>query len=394
MFKLQMPPVPIETSQVLFDLSRLLRSRNRAFATGVDRIDLEIALDLAARFKTSCYFLYAGAAGVTILRHETGISLLRALDARWNGKQSPNERARSTQSYTAEIAYGSVTRRDRRTVVTSDTTYVVASHSGLGKIKGGIGRLDPRKAMKRVIYIHDIIPLEMPEYQRPETRPAFENYLGELMDAPVTIASNSHDTDTRFRQLAGTKGWTVERFIVLKPALVPTTAARLPIRTEIETFISRQRSFFTVIGTIEPRKNHLFLLNLWRQMLEQQEDAPHLCIIGKRGWENENVLDMLDRCVAIKGSVTEFGDLSDGEVQAVMKASTALLFPSFVEGLGIPLLEAAALDLPCIVSDIPVFREIAPTGTVFLDPLDGPGWKREIISRSLPPAHDITRQVG
>jgi glycosyltransferase involved in cell wall biosynthesis len=63
-----------------------------------------------------------------------------------------------------------------------------------------------------------------------------------------------------------------------------------------------------------------------------------------------------------------------------MKGSRALLFPSFVEGLGIPILEAAALDLPCIVSDIPVFREVAPAETVFLDPLDGPGWKRAIIA--------------
>ena len=108
---------------------------------------------------------------------------------------------------------------------------------------------------------------------------------------------------------------------------------------------------------------------------------PRLCIIGKRGWENENVLDMLDRCETIRNSVEEFGDLTDAEVQVLMKSSAALLFPSFIEGLGIPLLEAAALKLPCIVSDIPVFREIAPEGTVFLDPLDGLGWKRAIMSR-------------
>lgn len=393
MFKLQMPSVPIETSQVLFDLSRLLRSRNRAFATGVDRIDLEIGLDLADRFGPSCHFLYAGSAGVAILRQATGISVLRDLDARWNDKPISNGRAASSRSYTAEIAYRAATRQEQKKVVTSDTTYVVASHSGVGKITGGIGRLDPQKAMKRTVYIHDIIPLEMPEYQRPETRPAFENYLSELMDAPVTIASNSQDTDKRFQQLARMKGWTVEKYIVLKPALVATTYEQLPIRADIKNYISHRRPFFTVIGTIEPRKNHLFLLNLWRQMLEQQDHTPHLCIIGKRGWENENVLDMLDRCEAIKGTVTEFGDLSDGEVQAVMKASAALLFPSFAEGLGIPLLEAAALDLPCVVSDITVFREIAPAGTVFLDPLDGPGWKREILSRSLPAAHDTTIQA-
>ncbi|RYG08689.1 MAG: hypothetical protein EON96_19560, partial [Caulobacteraceae bacterium] len=115
--------------------------------------------------------------------------------------------------------------------------------------------------MQKVVYIHDIIPLEMPEYQRPETRPAFENYLSEVMDAPVTIASNSQDTDTRFQQLARMKGWTVAKYIVLKPSLVAATSQKLPVRDEIATYISRRHPFFTVIGTIEPRKNHLLLLN-------------------------------------------------------------------------------------------------------------------------------------
>lgn len=169
--------------------------------------------------------------------------------------------------------------------------------------------------------------------------------------------------------------------MVLKPELTEIAARAGTPSTAVSGFLQDSRPFFSVIGTIEPRKNHLLLLNLWRQLASDHAAPPRLCIIGKRGWENENVLDMLDRCDAIKGLVTEFGSLSDTEVQLLMKGSQALLFPSFVEGLGIPLLEAAALDLPCIVSDIPVFREVAPEGTVFLDPLDGPGWKRAIMSR-------------
>jgi glycosyltransferase involved in cell wall biosynthesis len=147
----------------------------------------------------------------------------------------------------------------------------------------------------------------------------------------------------------------------------------------LSLFLRDPSPYFVILGTIEPRKNHMLLLQIWRE-LSQLQAAPRLCIVGKRGWENENVFDMLERCLPLKGCVFEFSGLTDFEVQTLLQDAKALLFPSFAEGLGIPVLEAAALNVPCILSDIPVFREIAPPGTVFLSPLDGIGWKREILA--------------
>ena len=91
---------------------------------------------------------------------------------------------------------------------------------------------------------------------------------------------------------------------------------------------------------------------------------------------------MLERCEVIGGSVFVFSGLSDFDVQTMLQQAKALLFPSFAEGLGIPILEAAALGVPCIASDIPVFREVAPPETTFLNPLDGIGWLAEITARA------------
>jgi hypothetical protein len=72
------------------------------------------------------------------------------------------------------------------------------------------------------------------------------------------------------------------------------------------------RPYFVALGTIEPRKNHLLLLNLWRQFAPASGPAaPRLVVVGRRGWENENVLDMLERCSAIDGLVRETGPLPD-----------------------------------------------------------------------------------
>ncbi|MDI9712574.1 hypothetical protein QM261_18810, partial [Acinetobacter baumannii] len=48
--------------------------------------------------------------------------------------------------------------------------------------------------------------------------------------------------------------------------------------------------YFVMLGTIEPRKNHWFMLHIWRRLVEQMgETAPKLVVIGRRGWECENV---------------------------------------------------------------------------------------------------------
>ena len=112
-------------------------------------------------------------------------------------------------------------------------------------------------------------------------------------------------------------------------------------------------------------------------------EAPQLLVIGKRGWMNDNIVALLDDCAAIQPFVTEANGLSDAEIAAVLKASRAMLFPSFAEGLGIPMLEAKAAGLPVIASDLPALREIAAADTVFLDPLDGLGWREAILAAAI-----------
>lgn len=136
-----------------------------------------------------------------------------------------------------------------------------------------------------------------------------------------------------------------------------------------------------MLGTIEPRKNHWLILHVWRRLVEQMgNDAPKLVIIGRRGWECENVIDMLERCEPLRRVVIEESDCSDIQLNAWLQHARALLFPSFVEGYGMPLVEALGLGVPVIASDLPVFHEIASDFPTYLDPLDGPGWYANILA--------------
>jgi glycosyltransferase involved in cell wall biosynthesis len=142
-----------------------------------------------------------------------------------------------------------------------------------------------------------------------------------------------------------------------------------------------QRATFVILGTIEARKNHLMLLQVWRRLVRRLgKDAPRLLVIGQRGWECEQALDLLDRSQLLDDSVTEIGRCDDATLASHLSQASALLFPSLAEGYGLPLVEALRVGVPVIASDQPVFREIAGDVPEYLDPLDGPAWERTILA--------------
>lgn len=380
MIRLELDPLPIETEAVIFDITRLQRARRRQFATGVDRIDLRIGLDLLERFGERCFFVAEIGRRAVEIRFEMAQKLLRALAAQWFGEGTTLAAGALERS----VPFGNAVRA--RLGLRTDVprlppgvvaTYVVASHSGLARRSGLLRTILSQRGLPCVAYIHDLIPLEFPEYQRPGIPEEFSHFMDQLAAVNAAFVTNSEDTGQRLRVLGEARGWPPTSITPIIPRLAFHTQTGDQARPEITAIGTSGKPYFVTLGTIEPRKNHLLLLNIWRELASAGE-APDLHIVGRRGWENEMVLDMLDRCEAIGAVIHEHPDLSDAEVSVLLRGARALLFPSFAEGLGIPLLEAQAIGTPCVASDIPALQEIAVPGTRLLDPLDGPGWRAAI----------------
>lgn len=370
--RLRLSPIKIDTRRVLFDVTRLYRNRLSGFGTGVDRIDLAIGRELADRFGDDCRFVHVCHRGFAEMPKAAARRLLDGLDARWHGGAD-----RAPAPARMALLAGRVKSAVGRFGDLSDCTYVVASHSGLPQRAGYLKRLDPAGRMPRVAYIHDIIPLEYPEYQTPRSRRVFRQYLAELAAGDTRYVVNSADTAKRLAAYMAREHQAIAAPVVNIPALESDIAATVQPRPAVAEIIAGARPFFIILGTIEPRKNHLLLLNLWRDMAA--DGAPPLLVVtGKRGWMNDNIVALLDQSQALRGNVAEFGDLTDAEIAALMIAARALLFPSFAEGLGLPLLEARALGLPVIASNLPAFHEIADEGVTMLSPLDGAAWRAAI----------------
>jgi len=224
-----------------------------------------------------------------------------------------------------------------------------------------------RRGVRPIFVIHDLIPLSHPEYCRPGERDRHLRRMRHALSLAHGLVANSNDTLARLETFAS------EARLRMPPAVVAHLAPGLPAIAPGPRPL--EAPYFVVLGTIEPRKNHLLLLRVWRRLIERLGTAaPHLVIVGQRGWECERVVDLLERAEWLRERVLEVATCSDAQLVTLLHHAQALLFPSFAEGFGLPLVEALSLGLPVIGSDLPVFREFAHEVPEYADPLDGERW--------------------
>jgi len=224
-----------------------------------------------------------------------------------------------------------------------------------------------RRKLRPIFMVHDLIPVTHPEYCRPTEQTRHARRIQTILATAAGVVTNSQSTLQALSAYAADKG------LPMPPALAAPLAS--VTFSQGESCRPFKAPYFVMLSTIEPRKNHWLMLHVWRRLVERLgEKAPRLVVIGQRGWECENVLDLLERCEALRGFVIEKGGCSDAQLATYLRHAQALLFPSFVEGYGLPLIEALSLGVPVIASNLPVFHEVAGDIPDYLDPIDGTGW--------------------
>jgi glycosyltransferase involved in cell wall biosynthesis len=229
-----------------------------------------------------------------------------------------------------------------------------------------------------VVLVHDVIPLDHPEFTRAGQDAAFDRKLAAVAQVADRVIYNSDES----RRAAAPH---LARLGRVPPDLVAHLGVPCPrpVPGEIPPALRvlADRPFFMAIGTIEPRKNHAFLLDLWDAMARDLPSAqvPALVVAGARGWRNAPVFARLDMAAQARPRhVFEAAGLSDGAIAALMLQSRGLLWPSLAEGFGLPVAEAAALGVPVICGDLAVTREIIGNYAVYADVLDAYSWHNEI----------------
>ncbi|MCZ8375704.1 MAG: glycosyltransferase family 1 protein [Beijerinckiaceae bacterium] len=229
-----------------------------------------------------------------------------------------------------------------------------------------------RRGLRSVFVVHDLLPLENPDWFWDGLKTRFLKQIECILAAADGIVTPSETVACNLRQFLGQHGH--------KP--IPVRAIHLPAGDAFQRAKNSEKydtPYFVMCGTIEPRKNHKLIIDVWRKIIAQNYRAPKLIIFGKRGWRNNDVFSILDNDPSIKSHFLEISDISTDDLAYFLSGARALLMPSFNEGFGLPVVEAMRTKTRVIASDIPVFREIANEYATFVDYSDVGRWASEVV---------------
>jgi glycosyltransferase involved in cell wall biosynthesis len=120
------------------------------------------------------------------------------------------------------------------------------------------------------------------------------------------------------------------------------------------------------VGTLEPRKNIVPLLAAWERLHAARGDsAPTLVLCGRYGWKSDAIRQAVDAATTA-GRAHHLGYVDEGELAALYHAAAVVVFPTRYEGFGLPAVEAQLAGAPLVCSDLPVLREVAGDGALYV----------------------------
>lgn len=361
----------------LLDITRLVSRVGRGPLTGIDRVERAYLAEIARRGDPA-HLLLRTPLGFLWLPKQAGPRILKAAGGAEGSAVVPRELATDRSS---RLGLAAMIRRN----MPRGGRYLNVGHSNLSdRTLRQIGR----GGLRISVMIHDTIPLDFPHYGGPGAAARFDTLLhavaGHADDIICTARSTAADVE---RACRGRSRIPPTRIACLGTETLPADPESMAIAAR------RDRPYFVSLGTIEPRKNHRLLLDIWDELTRTlpADRVPDLLVIGARGWNNADVFARLDRHRRPETRVHEMSGLGDGMVTALLLRARALLMPSVTEGFGMPVAEAASLGTPVVCTDLPVYRETVGDYPVYAPPHDMYPWVKTIIRLAGGQASDAMR---
>jgi glycosyltransferase involved in cell wall biosynthesis len=228
----------------------------------------------------------------------------------------------------------------------------------------------------QVLTVHDLAAVDHPEWFHSSLTLTYQLYLPLLVRrAPLIFAVSEF-----------TRGRLIERLNVPPEKIVVTYNAadvrfcRQPDAevAEVQTQLKLPHSYLLCLGSIEPRKNLVSLLQAWNSLPRSVTDEVALVMVGGQ----DRVFARLDLRKLLENArnVVFTGYLDDAMLPALYSGALGLIYPTLYEGFGLPPLEAMACGTPVITSNCTSLPEVVGSDAVLVDPRNPESIRQAILT--------------
>lgn len=225
------------------------------------------------------------------------------------------------------------------------------------------------KGCKVILTVYDLLPVQLPYCFPVEVKNIFEKWL--LSSASYAeFLCDSRSVEKDLTDFLKSKNCNLINSYWFYPGsnFLKRVSSSGITTTQIN-YLKNIKNFkfnFLMVGTIEPRKGHEVIFDLFNRLWKQGHKDISLTFVGKEGWMVKKLLTSFVTSKFLNERFFWFNDASDAFLERCYTETDAVIIASLNEGYGLPVLEAAQRNCRVIANEIPVFREVAPENCYFL----------------------------
>lgn len=150
-------------------------------------------------------------------------------------------------------------------------------------------------------------------------------------------------------------------------------------REDVKEGFADGREYFLFTGGIHPRKNLMNLLKAFSLFKKWQQSNMKLLVVGRLAWDYEGIVEKL-KTYRYRDDVVLLDYQPEDQLARITAAAYAMVYPSFFEGFGLPVLEAMQTEVPVIASDKSSMPEIGGQAARYADPSDPDAMAKQMLA--------------